>query len=268
MSWSRIERAAKERIEAVLTALHGARFTVFGLGGNDSTAPDVRVVDSVSGSVCNVEVKLLPSVAGIQVVVAEENGSLVLNNGVMHSFDEIVLALGNKFINFLNETIVLTGSDAVQALKAFELKYREENVHLFLGFVNSFNGFIGCKPTVVELDKLLTPCITVRRKKSGSARLPARLFETVGNVLRNAGLSIVKVDGKTFIQFSDAGKIATANQTLSSLGENVWVNSEGEIRKLSSTNNLNILLSFKVKDSVNVDSVLSDEMLEKLILQA
>lgn len=269
MSWRNTEQAAIRKLQTAFNSVHPGQYEVMQLGGFNSLNPDWQVVETSTGSViCKGETKLLPSVAGLQIVVRHDpNEGLVLNNdtveGLTVSTVDRVLALGDKYYaSAPNQTVDLVGVEARIVFEAFTQKYASSNVGVFVGFHEG--NMIAFKPTVEEFTKHVTPRVTVRHKKSGSSRMPASVFEQVDSYLSQHGVLLTRASGKTFIPENvEADRV---NSLIAGLGLNLWVNTAGEVRKLSNTNNLNILFSFKAKTGVDNVFNITDENLVKLIL--
>lgn len=255
-NWETTEGSVINKLQMLLP--HG--FTATQTGGNNSTLPDGLILKD-GKNFKRVEIKQLPSVAGVQTVVRKDPASNIYSSLQQQSYTKLMLDLVELYQNKLNQQIELPEAHAKIAYEAFEEKYRSNGVGLLIGI--SDNETIACVPTKKFLAERFNPSFIVRHKKSGSSALPKSLYPFIKTYL--PATSTYFEGHKIFIK--DLTSIPRINSILNKVNENIWINDSGEIRKLGSTNNLTAMLSLSLKDNLNSSFKLSDSQLVAAIME-
>lgn len=131
-------------------------------GGNNSTAPDILIKKGDTHCL-RIETKIIPSIAGIQMVVNknETTGTYSTRQGEVFTKKLLHIINNNSEINS-KKSVELTGVQAVEAFEAFESKYVDSKVGLFVGQFASNGLFVACEPTKEKLAQFFTPKIITR----------------------------------------------------------------------------------------------------------
>ena len=201
-------------------------------GDYDSTVPDIQVSNVRTGKATYVECKLIPSVAGAQLVVdTNKDGSLSVHD-VKHSaaYVPTFLELANRHSANLNKTILLTGDDAVLAFKVLETKYAKSNVSVMAGVYKG--KLIASTADVAGLSEFYVPGLIIRGKKSGSSSVSGRVLPEVKSLMEAAGVATQVENNKLFL--ADVSQVAEANTLFAEHSERrLFANDSGAVRKLA-----------------------------------
>ena len=247
-SWESVEQ------ETVRILTQGfPQFVVTHHGGHNPNAADVNIRGLVRGSEVsfNIEIKKMPSAAGVQLVLQrslEDEGDAFTTEATSPLAPSL-LRLANHYADRPNQKILLTGANRYQALEIFDTKY--SNVDLLIGYTDK--GYVVTETTVDSMKRVFNPYLTTRIKKSGSQSLPLRLREQVLTLLE-PDFEVTQKGKRTFVGAGEAAEKdmkQAAQQRLSNLDDpsSLFVNPTGEIRCLGKTRNLNVLLSLGVRNN-------------------
>jgi hypothetical protein len=251
-SWEKLEHKVEHEIKKLLPA----GYAVEGLGSSNSNTTDVKIMNSMTGEEYGVEVKQLPSAAGIQLVVEKtENGYVMTNEGQKN------IPYLQKFLNLVNKhyitnnvstrsSVKLKGEDKKIACAVFTEKYAHMSPPA--SFIaastakNVNNSLTGNKIAAVPTDsnsieEAFHIVLTVRAKKSGSTRANNKTVEEFNrfNTQYGWGGTVKHFAGKNYVHNID--NVEQANSILKP--HRLFINNKKELRKLGDTNNTTALMS-------------------------
>lgn len=234
-------------------------------GGSDSTSSDIEVRKG-NRVVFSLEVKLSPSQSG-QFVVMSDNGQYTYSPNNMFQAD----INARKIISHLNKNFE---SYARVKQSAINIDCPE---HILNGWIKNHytskdSKFIitgtalGADKIVVPLDELehwfiVSACL--RRKRSGSRALPKSEFDyaerQIKNHFENEDFNIRNMESvnKKFIVTLDSGDLDKSKRYI---GGNMFMSQDRSssnkfiVKKLSSTNNANVVFSLRYKGNSDTDS--------------
>lgn len=247
-TWATNEEETAANLNAVLP--DGYTATVIG-GRNSNSKGDIAITRDATETtpaqyVTSAEAKMLPSAAGVQLVVTCTDGILAprLPEKAPNYADKFI-KLANNYVDRQNQTILLTGNENILAAEILAAKFALDSTTLFIGRTPA-GEFLYSTTDAETLNKIFNLRLTIRNKKSGSSRIPANLRETATATVATLGLTTMLENGKLFVaEQLNPNQVTVLNHKLAQ--QNLWLNTEREIRKLSKTNNLNILLSIELK---------------------
>lgn len=253
-TWSDIEKTAQQELQGRLPY----NYKVSNSGLSNSTDTDLTVLKD--GTVHRrLEVKKLPSVAGVQTVLKEDtNGDYVSSQGMV--FTQTMISLANREKGSLNRRVVLAGESEELAFRAFQQKYTSDSVDFILGFTG--DDILVSLTKYESMKEIFNTHLIIRPKKSGSARLSKANYE------------LIKGDIEQFSFTGNKGKIQTENlleipeiqKTLDKYNRNLYINKTGEIRQLSNTNNLTMLLSLSARENLPESNRKSYDEIAKMLI--
>lgn len=256
-SWLGLENTVEKVLKIFLEPEH----TVVKSGENDSNTTDVYV-ESSSGETFGVEVKQIPSAAGVQIVIKKNpEGEYVLNSEHNGSVEHAknFLQIINKHFNkgYTVKKINLTGEDKNIAAQIFVNKYNTMSPPVKIVVASTVKGGtkklqakdLAAVPVTAEgLMDAFNIELSVRLKKSGSTKAGLKDVEQFKqlNSINNWGLPLTpkKTINKTkqYIPHGTPEEAVTKiNQSLSD--HRLYINEHKELRKLSGTNNTTAMLS-------------------------
>lgn len=259
-NWQEIEKFVYEKVSILL----GPNYTIEHTGGHNSNALDIYILDKQRQMFKNIEVKKLPSIAGVQVVIKlNDKGNFVYNKSEQapELFAELLISLANKYKDQQNIPISLSGDDATEAFAIFETKYKKKNTGLIIGVADGllFASFA----TAEEMQNYYIPVLTIRIKQSGSRPAPKFQHALIRKKLEDIPLE-VSPKGRLILPDSSLTPLANAKILNDTDLDGIWISPNGEIKKSGTTRNLNAMLSLKLNpDSVSKN--VSDERLRQLL---
>lgn len=259
-SWLRLESFVEGELRDVLPA----GYVVEGLGVSNSNTTDVKVSNVLSGDVFGVEVKQLPSAAGVQLVVVGNGDGFVMSDANQVGVDYLAQMLGlvNKHYGVggksLGSEVKLSGADKQVACEIFAEKHSTMSPVVKMVAVSTVknvkSGFSSSKLAAVPSDAVsigeaFNFTLSVRGKKSGSSRANSKTVSEFNRVAEVNGweVTVVHRGGKHFV--AGLNDVDAANTVLKN--DRLYVNPKGELRKLGVTNNTTALLALTVGESYN-----------------
>lgn len=212
-------------------------------GSHNSNISDIKVINKNY----YIEAKSIKSQCG-QFVVLEENNKFIYSNKNKTSINEysnyIINYMNNNFHLFTNVTskpidIMLDTNIFYSWVKNF---YKLKNVKYFITKVNS-NNYI-----IIPLDNIdnyfnISACYRV--KKSGSSNITKNNFDEIKSLLNNIDFTFIEKNEKIFIKTKShineklKGHVYTYQFKL--IEKDLY-----EIRRLSNTNNPNVIFSIEL----------------------
>ena len=212
-------------------------------GSYNSNISDIKVINKNY----YIEAKSIKSQCG-QFVVLEENNKFIYSNKNKTSINEysnyIINYMNNNFHLFTNVTskpidIMLDNNIFYSWVKNF---YKLKNVKYFITKVNSNNYII---ILLDNIDNYFNISAYYRVKKSGSSNITKNNFDEIKSLLNNIDFTFVEKNGKIFIKTKYnineklKGEIYTYQFKL--IDKDLY-----EIRRLSNTNNPNVIFSIEL----------------------
>jgi len=237
-------------------------FLFSNLGSNNSTAPDIKAFKHTF----NIEVKLSPAQAG-QIVVTNNNNAFAFSkNSVNQEIDEttVIIKHLNKYYNkySIENPIPITGIN--ETLYSFiKSQYIIKGNTWIISADNEkiSDAKLKCLVPINEIQDNFNVSATLRRKKSGSSSMPKSQLESAKKIILSAcQTSKFTVENGKNIVSSYTGK--------DRLNHNVYLSKKDdckyEIKKLSSTNNLNVVFELVLKKGCKFKSIEFRKYLDNL----
>lgn len=240
-------------------------FSVQRFGGMDSTKPDIRITSLATGNYFWVEVKQIPSIAGMQLPLKYAKDRWIANQDKLVTDSpwlQTLVDLANEYSSSASEMMPkrqLTDGDPniFPIMQAFEKKYlsaQNGGVRLFMGIINKGSTIIVSDTKAESLMEYYTPVLEIRKKKSGTSNL---VLDSASKLrLQKAGIVLMEAAGTAsgrgnlkyyFHNAADKGKA----ETILGLEGRLHISkTDGSIKKTSNTNNVNIIVSFSVRDNI------------------
>lgn len=231
----------EEECCSYLTNNYGDKFTLEGL--HNSNISDIKVKNNNF----YIEVKSIKSQCG-QFVVLEENNEFIYSSKNKTFINEysnyIINYMNNNFYLFTNVTskpidIILDTNIFYSWVKNF---YKLKNVKYFITKVNSNNYII---IPIDSIDNYFNISACYRVKKSGSSNITKNNFDEIKLVLNNIDFAFVEKNEKIFIRTKENinEKLKGYNYTyqFKLINKDLY-----EIRRLSNTNNPNVIFSIEL----------------------
>lgn len=239
-------------------------YTAIRTGGSDSTQPDIAVHKNGTLHV-NAEVKLLPSVAGIQTVITT-NIHNEFTTTQKYPYSPHMLLITQSFPEAHGTKPQLLPKELhTIGYEALEQKYSHTNTRYLIGDTgtNNPNRYIICETSIEDLQKHLTLSFIVRKKKSGSSPLPTKMRTEIEQFLTTQQVNIHYVNNRLHVM--NLNLIPAIQAELNEYGDNLFINKTGEIRKLGSTNNLTALLSLGLNPAIDNNDLLTGKQIADII---
>lgn len=264
--WTEAEQKITDKVNCFLPADYKAIPT----GKSNSKHSDTHIVKDGNVSCGYIETKIIPSVAGVQAVVKYDDNqpNLLVPNSTKNvsSHTAALVDLANSQVFIPGKVYQLYGVPADEAFKIFVDKYKEMKVLLFAGIISD-KKLVAFNPSIENFQKHFSPSIILRPKRSGSRDVPTRDRQALVNYFRE--FSTV-TEGKKF-RFMDLEEVPFANEFINIQqpfpDKSIWVNSEGVVKVLGKTNNLNILLSLGLSPMIKEERFLTDEQFGQLVIK-
>jgi len=237
-----------------------SEFTFENLGESDSTAPDIKVYTKEGKLLTQIEAKYSPSQAG-QIVVLIKNNQFEFSTKSKNP----KVASTAILIDHLNKNYE-TYSDVAQSAIPIQIddsvlfsfiieQYRLKGNDWIIASSQSLSLCANnlCLIPLSELPQYFEISASLRRKRSGTSSLAKSMREKAEEIISKLFNNYeIKVEGKKTFFHGDIGthpKELPENLYLSPKGENIY-----EIRKRSTTNNVNIMFSLKLKENYEFKS--------------
>ncbi len=237
-------------------------FLFSNLGSNNSTAPDIKAFKHTF----NIEVKLSPAQAG-QIVVTNNNNAFAFSkNSVNQEIDEtkkIIQHLNKNYEHYsIEKPISITGIDDV--LYSFIIsQYTIKGNSWIMSADNEkiSDAKLKCLVPIDEMPDNFDVSATLRRKPSGSGSMPKSKLKSAKKIILSAcqASKFTVEDGKNFVS-SYTGEIRLDNNVYLSKKDDY----KYEIKKLSSTNNLNVVFALVLKTGCKFKSIEFRKYLDNL----
>jgi hypothetical protein len=224
------------------------------LGSTDSSLPDIEVYNKQKEHIFNIEAKYSPSQAG-QIVVLIENGVFKFSekskNRKVQATDKIIQYLNNNYDKYAE--VVQTSIDIDidnDILFSFIIEqYKSKGCEWIIAskIKSELSTDTLCLIPIEEISNHFTVSSGLRRKKSGTAPLPKTMRNKASEIISTiCEKPIIQEEGKKTYLIGDI-----AGHSLE-LPEMLYLSKKEhnhyEIKKRSSTNNINIMFSLKLKD--------------------
>lgn len=224
-------------------------------GSSNSTTPDIKVYTKENIHLFNIEAKYSPSQAG-QIVIIDNNGHFEFSpkskNPKVTSTDILIKHINSSYDKY---THVSQSSIPIDINNDILYNFIEEQYKIKSNqwIIASKNKSVLTNRTVCliptqELRQNFDISAVLRRKKSGTSEVPKNFREEAKIIIRSlCEKPIFEEQDKKIYLHGDIGLHPLelpANLYLSKKGTNKY-----EIRKRSSTNNANIMLSLKLKNT-------------------
>lgn len=221
-----------------------------GKGGSNSTDTDIFVYKDKK-KLFTIEAKKSPCQSG-QIVVLLKNGKYEYSEdskSYKNSFvDKIILHLNNNFHIYSNPTKTAIPIQISKKVLAEWIKkhYEEHDVKFIItsteiaDFDSSFIKILPLK----ELENNFEINAVLRRKKSGTAVMPAKYYLEVSQLLKD------KIGNNFYLSTDGNLKYNGMNLDKEHLDDNFYIREEGagyQIRKKSKTNNPNVMFELRYK---------------------
>lgn len=227
------------------------------IGGSNSTKGDIQVFNGSDTYLYDIEIKLCPCQAG-QFVLCDEGSYYSYSQRNKHQEN----IFSSSIISYINEdfkTFQSVSQRGFPILANEDILYNYLISHFrnknckYIITSNSLNSELFFFP-IENIPEYLSVNAYLRRKKSGSRKLPKKEFNTALECLqRNHIYSPDNIEiGKELLYYSDIS-LDTPNlyfgesYYLSEIKDNLY-----KVRKISNTNNPNVIFSLNLKKPIPI----------------
>lgn len=229
-------------------------FTFENLGSTDSSLPDIKVYNTQGRCLFNIEAKYSPSQAG-QIVVLNRDGvyefSTKSKNKKVGATDRIIQYLNDHYSKYseVGQTGIDINIDQDILFSFIIEQYKSKGCEWIVSskVVSGLSEENLCLIPIEEIPNNFIVSSGVRRKRSGTAPLPKKMRRKASELVSTiCEKPTIQEDGKKTYLIGDIGGHSLE------LPEMLYLSKKDinryEIKKRSSTNNINIMFSLELKN--------------------